>query len=128
MTSDLAEQLSKLVAFGEFDLSAEESRGHFMRLVDHHQVPIGLFQLCLHMFVTRELVEACDAQRHVAKGVARCRGFEMVVGEYIKGHLKFATQFVLPLLDEVARGDNQATAQISTNHQFLRQGSIWTNC
>src|SRR5437588_6456479 len=111
MTGDLAEQLSKLVAFGEFDLSAEESRGHFMRLVDYHQVPLSLFQLCLYVFVTRELVEACDAKGHVAEGVARCRGFETVVGEYIKCHLKFATQFVLPLLDKIARGDNQATAQ-----------------
>src|SRR5438552_10078252 len=115
MTSDLAEQLPKLVAFGEFDLTAKESRGHFVRLVDHHQVPIGLFQLCLYMFVARELVEACDAKGHVDEGVARCRGFQAVVGEYIEGDLKFATQFVLPLLDKVAGGDNQAAAQISTN-------------
>src|SRR6266487_434811 len=121
MTSDLAEQLPKLVAFGEFDLSAKKSRGHFVRLVDHYQVPIGLFQLCLYVFVTRELVEACDTQRHVAEGIARCRGFKTVVGEYIKCHLKFATQFVLPLLDKIAGGDNQATAQISTNHQFLKK-------
>jgi hypothetical protein len=92
-----------------------------MRLVYHYQIPICLLQFCLYVFVTRELMQAGNTQRHLAKRVARYRGFQTIVGQYIKSHLKFATQFILLLLDKVARGNNQTAAQISPNHQFLNQ-------
>src|SRR5437868_3421625 len=40
------------------DLAAEVGRGHFVGLVDDHQIPIHAFELRLEVFVAAKLVQA----------------------------------------------------------------------
>ena len=50
-------------------------------------------------------------------------GFQLVIGENIKGQLKAAGKFVLPLFGQSAGANYEAALYISTGDQFLDQES-----
>ena len=50
---DLAEQFTKLIAFGLLDLAAKEGGRHLVRLVHDDQIPLGLSQFVLDLLIAR---------------------------------------------------------------------------
>jgi hypothetical protein len=54
------EQLPQAVAFGVLDLAAEIGGAELVGLVADDQIPVGLQQLGLGIFVAAELVEPAD--------------------------------------------------------------------
>jgi hypothetical protein len=68
-------QAAQVVALGVFDLAAKESGGHFVGLVADDEVPIGVLEFGLNVFVAAELVEPGDAERILAEPVAGAGGF-----------------------------------------------------
>ena len=61
----------------------------------------------------------CDTQWHLHKRIIPSRGFQAIIGENMEGELKALFEFILPLLYEIAGGNNQAVTQITTNKQFF---------
>ena len=57
-----AQELAELVALGLLQLAAEVMRGHPVRLVHDHQVPVGLFELVLEVVGAGKLVHPRDEQ------------------------------------------------------------------
>ena len=64
--------------------------------------------------------EAGDGEGRVGEPVASVGG-EFVVGEDVELELEFRFEFVLPLLDEAARSDDEASFEIATGDQLLHQ-------
>ena len=116
-----SEQLPELVAPGVFDLTAEEGRGEFVRLVTDHQVPAAVrgLELLLHVLVARELVQAGNDEVIFQEPVAGARRFQLVVGQDVKGQLETPVEFVLPLFGQAARADDEAALQIAADDQLL---------
>jgi hypothetical protein len=75
--------------------------------------------LQLHVFITRELVEAGDRQVGFEEPVAGAGRLKLVVGENLEGQMEATLKFVLPLFGEAAGVENQAAAQVTTGDQLL---------
>ena len=52
----IRKQSSKLKALCVPNLSTPDGCGHFVRLVTHHEIPLGKFQFFLNDFIARQLV------------------------------------------------------------------------
>ena len=63
VAGDVAEQLAELEALGLLQLAAEVVRAHAVRLVDDHQIPLGLRELGEEILVARQLIHPRDQQR-----------------------------------------------------------------
>ena len=57
-----AQELAELVALGLLQLAAEVMRGHPVRLIHDHQVPVGLIELLLEVVGAGKLVHPRDEQ------------------------------------------------------------------
>jgi hypothetical protein len=79
---------------------------------------MGAGQLFLEVFVAAEHVEAGDHERMLLEGVTH-RGLYVLAGEDGEGEAELHAQLVLPLLDEVARRDDQAAFQVAPDNEFL---------
>ena len=55
-----SQQLTELVALGLFQLATEVVGGHPVRLVDDHEVPVGVLKLALQFVGTGKLVHPRD--------------------------------------------------------------------
>ena len=75
----------------------------------------------LDVLVPREFVESSDDQMIFQEPVSGTRCLEFVVCEDLKGKLKTTVEFVLPLLSQASRTDNEAALQISPHNQFFDQ-------
>ena len=119
-----AEQLTELVALGLLQLVAEVMGRHPVRLVDHHQVPVGVLQLVLQVVGAGELVHSRDEEgiflEHPALGAFRVGdGVGELAGQQLEVQAELLQQLVLPLLDQAAWGDDQAALQVTAEHQLL---------
>ena len=92
-----------------------------MRLVDDDEVPVGGLQLGLQLLVARQVVEAGDQQRLLGERVAAARGLDHVPGQDLEVERELLPQLVLPLLDQAARGDDQAALDVAPDHQLLAE-------
>ena len=63
VAGDVAQQLAELEALGLLELAAEVVGAHAVRLVDDHEVPLGLRELGQQVLVAGELVHPRDQQR-----------------------------------------------------------------
>ena len=63
MPGQRREQLAEPVAFGVLDLVAEVGGAELVGFVADDQVPVGLLEFGLDVFVAAQLVEAADGQR-----------------------------------------------------------------
>lgn len=90
-----------------------------MGLVHDDQIVLrGAEELLLELVAPTEHVEADDHERVLFEGVAH-RGLDVVAGEDGERESKLHAELVLPLLDEVAGRDDEATLQVAPNHEFL---------
>ena len=91
-----------------------------MRLVDDHQVPVGLLELVLEVVGAGKLVHPRDEQ--VVPGedmLPSGLGVGELAGEQLERQAELLPQFVLPLLDQPAGRDDQAALQVAAEHQLL---------
>ena len=113
------EQLAEPVAFRVLDLVAEIGRAQFVGFVADDQVPVGLLEFGLGIFVPAQLVEAADGQGDFVEPVAGSGRFQGVVGHDLERQVELAVEFVLPLLDQVAGADDEAALKIAAGDQLL---------
>ncbi len=92
-----------------------------MGLIADDQVPVSLFEFLLDILIATELVESADGQRVLKKPVPCPRGFKLVVRHDLERQMKPAVQFVLPLLGEIARTDDEAMLQVAAGDQLLHE-------
>src|SRR5216683_4371402 len=123
VTRDLAKQFTKLVAFSILDLAAKEGGRHLVRLVYDDQIPLGLLQFGLDVFIAGQFIQSGDSQRGFGKGIARNGSLQAVVRENVKGNVKAQVELILPLLHKVAGRDDEAAMEIATNHEFFDEQS-----
>ena len=93
-----------------------------MRLVDHHQVPVGPLQLVLEVVGARQLVHPRDQQVVPGEdGVlgGRRLGVGELPGQQLEVQPELLPQLILPLLDQAAGRDDQAALQVTAEHQLL---------
>lgn len=118
---DAGEQLAKPVTLRGLDLAAEERGRHFVSFVADDQIPVGLLELLLKVFVTAQFIEAADDEVVLLEPVARSGRFQLVVRHNLKRQMEPAFHFVLPLLGQIAGADDHAALEIATDVEFLRQ-------
>ena len=114
-----AELLAEAVALGLLDLVAVAVRGHLVRLVDDHQVPVAHRQLVAHLLVARQLIQAGDQTSLLDEGVAALGSFDLIAGQDLEVEPEAIPQLVLPLRHEAARSDDQAALNVAADHQLL---------
>ena len=114
-----AEELAELVALGLLQLAAEVVRGHPVRLVDDHQVPVGVLELVLEVVGTGKLVHPRDEQVMPGEDIAVGLGVGELAGEQLERQAELLPQLVLPLLDQPAGRDDQAALQVAAEHELL---------
>ena len=116
-----AGEATQLVALGLLDLAPGVVRRHLVGLVGHDQVPVGRLELGLELLVPREVVESGDEERLLTEWVASARRLDHVFGQDLEAEAELLPQLVLPLLDEAARGDDQAAFDVASDHQLLAE-------
>ena len=117
---DPAEQLAELVPLGRLQLAAEVVRGHLVRLVDDHHVPLGPGQVSQQRVVARDLVHPHDQARVLLERVLRRRrGRDQVVGQDVESQPELVVQLVLPLVHQPAGDHDQAPLQVAAQREFL---------
>ena len=112
------EQLAEPVALGVLDLVAEIGRAQLVGFVADDQVPVGLLELGLGIFVPAQLVEPADGQGDFVEPVSGSGRLQGVIGHDLERQVELAVEFVLPLLDEVAGADDQAALKVAAGDQL----------
>ena len=93
-----------------------------MRFVADHEVPLARGQeLGLKILVAAEHVEAGDPEPGLVEGVAGAARLDAIARQDREFEVEFLRQLVLPLLDQVARRDHEATLQVAPDQQLLDQ-------
>ena len=92
-----------------------EARGK----VDDDQIPLGLFELGLQLRVAGQLIHPSDEQGVGVEDVVVDVGVDQLVGQQVEPESELEEQFVLPLLDQSAGGDDQALPDVVAQQQFL---------
>src|SRR5947209_7529938 len=119
MAGESGKQLPESISFGVFDLVPKIRGAELVRLVTNDQVPVGFLQLDLNVFVPAEFIESANCQWMFLKPVSGGRCFERIVSHDVERQVEAAAEFVLPLLDEVPRTDDQAPVKIAAGDKFL---------
>ena len=113
---------AELEALGVFDLLAEKTRRHAVRLVADDKVPFrGGLEFRLEFIVARKHVEPGDQQRLFREWVAGDRRFDLFPAHDREGEIELVVEFVLPLFDQASRRDDEAALQTAPDQQFLDQ-------
>ncbi len=94
-----------------------------MRLVTDNEIPaaIGGLELVLHVLVARQLVETGDDEVGFEEPIAGPRCLQLIVREYLEGEVEAPEEFVLPLLCEAARANDEAALQVAAGDEFLNE-------
>ena len=90
-----------------------------MGLIDDDQIPLGLFELRLQLRVAGELVHPGDQQGIGLKDVEVDVGVDQLVGQQVEPQAELEEQFVLPLFDQAAGGDDQALPHVVAEQQLF---------
>ena len=115
-----AEELAELVAPGLLHLAAEVRSGHAVGLVADDEVPVrGGLELGLQVVRPRRHVEAEDQPAPLREGVAGDRVLDLVAGHEVEGQAELLGHLLLPLLDQAARGDDEAALEVAPDQQLL---------
>jgi hypothetical protein len=97
-----------------FELRAEVVGGQFMGFVEDDQIPAGVDELVLQCIVAGHLIQPHDEHVVVLEDVAARRVLVELRREDVENQTEFVGQFVLPLLDEAARGDDQDAPRVGS--------------
>jgi hypothetical protein len=114
-SGELTKELAESVPLRVFDLVAEERCGHLVGFVTNYEVPIGIQQLRLHLFVPAQLIEAAYRHRILGEPVPSACRFKFVVRQDFEGQLKSLVEFILPLLGKIAGTHDQTSMQVTAN-------------
>jgi hypothetical protein len=112
VASDVAEELTEEEALGLFELAAEVVSAHAVGFVDDDEVPLGVFELVLQELVAGELVHARDEQRVGVEDVEVDIAVDQLVSQDVEAQAELEEELVLPLVDETARGHNEAALDV----------------
>ncbi len=122
MPGAAGEPLPELVALGVLDLAAEVAGRHAVRLVADHEVPFARGQeLRLEVLVAAQHVEARDPEARLVERVAGAACLDPVAGEDREFEVELLGELILPLLDQVAGRNHEATFQVAPDQQLLDQ-------
>src|ERR1700677_2326520 len=67
------------------------------------------------------MIKARDQQRPFGKRVPAACGLDHVLGQNFKGERELLPEFVLPLLNQAAWGDDEATLDVAPDHELLAE-------
>ena len=91
-----------------------------MGFVADHEVPLGRGRnLRLQLVGPGHHVEPDDQPIALGERVAAERGLDLVARQDVEGEAEFLGHFVLPLLDQRARRDDEASLQVAPDQQLL---------
>ncbi len=90
-----------------------------MRLVHHHQIPVRGLQLGLQFVGAGELVHPGDQQRLSFEHRLAEGGLHQLPGQQLEPEPEPVEQLLLPLLHQAARRDDQASGEVTPQHQLL---------
>jgi len=65
------------------------------------------------------MVELRNDEMPLRERIAAARGLDRLASQDVELKTEFEMQLVLPLIDEAARGNDQAATQIAANHELL---------
>ena len=116
-----AQELAQLESACLVDLVAEVVGRHLVGLVHHDQVPLGLRQQLLVLLVARELVQAGNQAVLLGKVVAAVALLLLFAAEKLEVQPEFLAQFVLPLLRQGTRRDDEHAPGVGTQGHFSDQ-------
>src|SRR5690606_27817577 len=117
-----AELLAQLISLGVFNVATEVARRHAVSFVADDQVPFRRrCELLLEILVPRQNIEASDQPVSVIEDVSRPRRLDHVTGKDIELERELFAEFVLPLLDETPRRDDQTPFEIAARDELLDQ-------
>ena len=93
-----------------------------MGFVADYQIPLGgTGEFLLQVLIAGQHVQARDEPRVIVERVSRSGCLDHVAGEDVELQAELLAEFVLPLLDKAARGDDQAAFEITASDQLLDQ-------
>lgn len=92
-----------------------EARGK----IDDDQVPLGFLELDLEFLVAGELVHAGDQQGIGVEDIEVDVGVDELICQQVEAQAELEEELVLPLLDQAARGDDQALSDVIAQQQLL---------
>ena len=78
-------------------------------------------QLRLQLVGARRHIEAHDQPVLLDERIAGDGGFDLIAGQKVEAQAELLGHFVLPLLDQAARRDDQAALEIAADQQLLDQ-------
>ena len=87
--------------------------------IDDDQVPLGLLELGLQLLVAGQLIHPGDQEGVGVEDVEVDVGVDELVGQQVEPQPELEEQLVLPLLDQPARGDDQALADVVAQQEFF---------
>ena len=92
-----------------------------MGLVDDHQIPVGDLNLGCQILSASQLVDSGDEQVLLEEWVAGSRSLDGAARHQLEVEAELLPEFVLPLLNEAPRSNDQASCNIATQHQLPDQ-------
>ena len=114
------EGLAELVAQRLADLVAPEMGCHPVRLIDHHQVPLGLPQHRLQLLLPPgELVDSGYEPGLALEDVEGVDAVEVLLRDNLELQPELVEQLLLPLDGETARSDHHAPLQCAPDDHLL---------
>ena len=84
-----------------------------MGFIADDEVPVGIGQFRLNIFVTAKFVQAADGKVVLSEPVAGAGRFEFVVRQDLERLLESLIEFVLPLLGKIAGAYDHAAVQVT---------------
>ena len=117
----LREQPAQPIPRGVARLAAEVVGGHLVRLVAYHEV-VGAVRRPeprLHLVVAGQHVHPDDALRRLQEPVAGSGGVPLVARQDGEVETEPFGEFLLPLFDQTAGADDEASAGVAARQQFL---------
>ena len=121
MAGALPQRLPQHEPLGAAQLVAVAVRRHLVSLVHDHQVPVRHLNLGHQLLGPGQLVHPSDEQVLLSERVARARRLHRGTRHQLERQAELVPQLVLPLLDQAAGGDNQATGDVAAQHQLPDQ-------
>ncbi len=119
VTSDVAQLLAELEALGLLELAPEVVGAHPVGLVNDHEVPLRLGKLGEQVLVASQLIHAGDQQWVLLERVGAEHRFAELRREDLEGEPELQVELVLPLVDEAARGDDEAALDVLAQDELL---------
>ena len=115
------EEPAQPVPPGVFHLAAEVTRRHLVRFVADDQVvpAVRCPEPGLHLLVARQHVQAGDPVRRLEEPVAGGSGVPPVAGEDLEVEAEAFREFLLPLLHQTSRTDDETPPGVAPRQQFL---------